>query len=215
VVGVAGIVLPGVDGESTPGSDARGGAVMQDGLAYSPAPRVSTLTTGNESTMNRACVVTAISDYASYFPAKTHPPRWDLLTSGRGLVLLPRRTLLAVSCWSGRQEPDFNAQHRWRGSGPLPILSAASSLACYSREAPKVTDPLFDIPQPGLGLGHQALALGAAPPPGALPDLLQPSALVLQLRDDVSDVSSPALGALTGLVKSAMLYIPPQGIYEG
>jgi hypothetical protein len=34
--------------------------------------------------------------------------------------------------------------------GLLPILFAASSLACYSREARRSQELLFDIPQPGL-----------------------------------------------------------------
>ena len=69
---------------------------LEDGLA---GPRLArTLPQDDESAMNRASEVAAISDYASHFPAKTHPPRWAPLTPGRGPVLLSGSTLLAVSC---------------------------------------------------------------------------------------------------------------------
>jgi hypothetical protein len=44
----------------------------------------------------------------------------------------------------------------------------------------------------GPELRLQALAFGTAEPSGAAPLCLQPEALVLQLRDPLADLSSPA-----------------------
>jgi hypothetical protein len=64
-------------GKTHPGAMLGAGATLEhgleDGLAH---PRLArTLPSGDESAMNRASEVTAISGFASYFPAETHPPR--------------------------------------------------------------------------------------------------------------------------------------------
>jgi hypothetical protein len=56
---------------------------------------------------------------------------------------------------------------------------------------PQVVDLLLDVPQPGRGLRLQALPIGTTLPPSALPHLLQPCALLLKLRDNFPDLSSP------------------------
>ena len=68
---VVGIVLPGASLESAPGSNdlAKAPPRMDSPIAplleWAPLrPRVGILTAGDESTMNRARIVTAISDYA-------------------------------------------------------------------------------------------------------------------------------------------------------
>ena len=49
-----------------------------------------------------------------------------------------------------------------------------------------------DLLQLSPDLRLQALSLGTTEPSGAAPLLLQPEALLLQLRDPVADLSSPA-----------------------
>ena len=74
------------------------------------------------------------------------------------------------------------------------------------RECPRRASPLADLPQRspqvvymaadllhfGPELRLQALALGTTEPSGAAPLILQPEALLLQLRDPVANLSSPA-----------------------
>jgi hypothetical protein len=60
----------------------------------------------------------------------------------------------------------------------------------------QVTDTLLDVPQPGRGLRLQALTLGTTLPLSAQPYLLQPCSLLLKLRDNFSDLSSPTNRAL-------------------
>jgi hypothetical protein len=60
------------------------------------------------------------------------------------------------------------------------------------QRATQVGDPLLDLLQPGRGLRLQALTFSTALLPGTLSDLLQPRALLLELRDDFPDLSSPA-----------------------
>src|SRR5215217_3628202 len=82
----------------------------------------------------------------------------------------------------------------------------------------EVVDPLVDVPQPGLGLRLQTLALGAALPPGAEPHLLQPCALLLQLRDHLPDLCSPAQlcpDSSGGLCAPLHIYPVPQDIDPG
>src|SRR5215203_7060202 len=57
---------------------------------------------------------------------------------------------------------------------------------------PQVGDPLLDLLQPGRGLRLQALTFSTALIPGTLSDLLQPSALILELRDQFPYLTSPA-----------------------
>src|SRR5215216_6971847 len=67
-----------------------------------------------------------------------------------------------------------------------------SPLAELLQGSPQVVDVVADLLQFGTELRLQALALGSAEPSGAAPLLLQPEALLLQLRDPVTDLSSPA-----------------------
>ena len=67
-----------------------------------------------------------------------------------------------------------------------------SPLAELLKGSPKVVNVVADLLQFGSELRLQALALGTAETSGAAPLLLQPEALLLQLRDPVSDLSSPA-----------------------
>src|ERR671913_2081499 len=96
------------------------------------------------------------------------------------------------------------------------------------RECPRRTSPLAELPQGspqvvyvvadllhfGPELRLQALALGTAEVSGAAPLLLQPEALLLQLRDPVADLSSPAhvLASMIprGLLSPAHIYPLPQ-----
>jgi hypothetical protein len=57
----------------------------------------------------------------------------------------------------------------------------------------------------GPELRLQALALGTAEPSGAAPLLLQPEALVLQLRDPLADLSSPSPCALASMIPRGLL----------
>ena len=72
----------------------------------------------------------------------------------------------------------------WRGMGDWDgacELSSVSYLCLLFQGCSQGVDPPFDVPQPGLGLLLQALALGAALPLGTPPHRLQPQALVLEL----------------------------------
>ena len=64
-------------------------------------------------------------------------------------------------------------------------------LAELLQGSPQVVYVVAYLLQFGAELGLQTLALGTAEPSGAAP-LLQPEALLLQLRDPVADLSSPA-----------------------
>jgi hypothetical protein len=67
-----------------------------------------------------------------------------------------------------------------------------SPLAELLKGSTQVVDVVADLLQFGPELRLQALALGSAEPSGAAPLFLQPEALVLQLRDPVADLSTPA-----------------------
>ena len=60
------------------------------------------------------------------------------------------------------------------------------------QRSPQVVDVVAYLLHLGAELRLQALALGTAEPSGTAPLLLQPEAWVLQLRDPVADLSSPA-----------------------
>jgi hypothetical protein len=82
-----------------------------------------------------------------------------------------------------------------RYEGPLFSPSAParpSPLAELLQGSPQIVDVVADLLHFGPELPLQALALGTAEPSGAAPLLLQPEALVLQLRDSVADLSTPA-----------------------
>ena len=68
----------------------------------------------------------------------------------------------------------------------------SSPLAALLKGSTQVVDVVADLLQFGPELRLQALALGSAEPSGAAPLFRQPEALVLQLRDPVADLSSPA-----------------------
>ena len=67
-----------------------------------------------------------------------------------------------------------------------------SPLAELLQGSPQVVDVVADLLQFGPELRLQALAVRTAEPSGAAPLLLQPEALLLQLRDPVADLSTPA-----------------------
>ena len=67
-----------------------------------------------------------------------------------------------------------------------------SPLAELLKGSPQVVDVVADLLQFGTELRLQALALGSAESSGTAPLLLQPEALLLQLRDPVADLSTPA-----------------------
>ena len=71
-----------------------------------------------------------------------------------------------------------------------------------------------DLLQFGPDLRLQALALGTPQPSGATPLCLQPEALLLQLRDPLADLSSPAHVLVSmiprGLLSPAHIYPLPQ-----
>ena len=90
-----------------------------------------------------------------------------------------------------------------------------SPLAELLKGSPKVVDVVADLLQFGSELRLQALALGTAETSGAALLLLQPEALLLQLSDPVSDLSSPAHVLSRsmiprGLLSSAHIYPLPQ-----
>ena len=65
-------------------------------------------------------------------------------------------------------------------------------LAALPQGSLQVVDVVADLLQFGAKLRFQALAFGIIEPSGAAPLLLQPEALLLQLRDSLADLSSPA-----------------------
>ena len=67
-----------------------------------------------------------------------------------------------------------------------------SPLAELLQGSSQVVDVVADLLHFGPELPLQELALRTAEPSGAAPLCLQPEALVLQLRDPVADLSSPA-----------------------
>jgi hypothetical protein len=87
---------------------------------------------------------------------------------------------------------DLRREGRYEG----PLFSQAprrpSPLAELPQGSPEVVDVVADLLHFGPHLRLQALALRTAEPLGASPLLLQPEALVLQLRDPLADLSSPA-----------------------
>ena len=87
-------------------------------------------------------------------------------------------------------------------------------LAELLQGSPQVVDVVADLLQFGPELRLQALALRNARPSGAAPLCLQPEALLLQLRDPVADLSSPAhvLASMIprGLLSLAHIYPLPQ-----
>src|SRR5215207_6217228 len=89
-----------------------------------------------------------------------------------------------------------------------------SPLAELLQGSPQVVDVVADLLQFGAELRLQALALGTAEPSGAAPLCLQSEALLLQLRDPVADLSSPAhvLASMIprGLLRPAHIYALPQ-----
>src|SRR5215207_11658504 len=68
----------------------------------------------------------------------------------------------------------------------------SSPLAELLQGSPQVVDVVADLLQFGPELPLQSLAFGTAEPSGAAPLFLQPEALLLQLRDPLADLSSPA-----------------------
>ena len=68
----------------------------------------------------------------------------------------------------------------------------ASPLAELLQRSPQVVDVVADLLHFGAELSLQALALGTTEPSGTTPLLLQSEALLLQLRDPLADLSSPA-----------------------
>jgi hypothetical protein len=87
------------------------------------------------------------------------------------------------------------------------------SVAELLQGSPQVVDVMADLLQFGPELRLQALALGTTVSSGAAPLLLQPEALLLQLRDPLADLSSPAHMPASmmprGLLSPAHIY-PPQ-----
>src|SRR5687768_14583753 len=87
---------------------------------------------------------------------------------------------------------DLRREGRYEG----PLFSHAprrpSPLAELLQGSPKVVDVVADLLHFGPHLRLQALALRTAEPSGAAPLFLQPDALLLQLRDTLADLSSPA-----------------------
>ena len=80
---------------------------------------------------------------------------------------------------------------------PSSVLQALSScLLSLAQGSPQGFDAPVDVPQPGLGLLLQALALWPALTPGALPHTLQPRALPLELGYKLLDPFPPARHAL-------------------
>jgi hypothetical protein len=67
-----------------------------------------------------------------------------------------------------------------------------SPLAELPQGSPQVVYVVADLLHFGAELRLQALALGTTEPSGAAPLCLQPEALLLQLRDPLADLSSPA-----------------------
>src|SRR5829696_8532539 len=89
-----------------------------------------------------------------------------------------------------------------------------SPLAELLEGSPQVVDVVADLLQALLGLRLQALTLETAESSGAALLLLQPEALLLQLRDPVADLSSPAHVPASmiprGLLSPAHIYPLPQ-----
>src|SRR5919112_2019239 len=118
----------------------------------------------------------------NFSEVRLHDPAYIAPLEPRGWLLrlaTPRERGLHVLWWCikilGREYP--------RRSSPLAEQLQGSS---------QVVDLVADLLQFGPELRLQALALGTAEPSGAAPLLLQPEALVLQLGDPVTDLSSPA-----------------------
>jgi hypothetical protein len=77
--------------------------------------------------------------------------------------------------------------------------------------SPQVGDVVADLLHFGPELRLQEFALRTAEPSGEAPLLLQPEALLLQLRDPVADLSSPAhvLASMIALGLSSPAHIYP------
>src|SRR5215216_3507119 len=92
------------------------------------------------------------------------------------------------------------------------------SVAELLQGSPQVVDVMADLLQFGPELRLQALALGTTVSSGAAPLLLQPEALLLQLRDPLADLSSPAhmLASMMprGLLSPAHIYPLPQYVHS-
>ena len=68
----------------------------------------------------------------------------------------------------------------------------SSPLAELPQRSPQVVYVVADLLHFGAELSLQALALGTTEPSGTTPLLLQSEALLLQLRDPLANLSSPA-----------------------
>jgi hypothetical protein len=124
-----------------------------------------------------ACACTSVGNPNELRVRKYVYQRWS-----RGTSSLPRplSAVLGIlrSVRVPRCSPHPPRARRYLGTALLQRVSEA-------------VDPLFDVPQPGLGLRLQPLALGAALPAGTELYLLQPGALLLQLSDHLPDLCSP------------------------
>jgi hypothetical protein len=84
--------------------------------------------------------------------------------------------------WSGRQEPDFRAQHRWRGSGP----------ALYSSSPPQALLPATPGRPAGLRSACRCPAAGPRPAsPGARP-LARPASWRAPSHPPAARAAAPA-----------------------